>query len=127
MFGSKRIVLIGLFAGLTVIMLSSSAQASPISDISDGLNSALFGGANLYAAQLILTASVMTSVGMVLAMLRMDPIGIFIILFCVLAALTAIGWADITIILVAAMITVALFGKRVTTYVTGGGGGGDDD
>ena len=127
MFGSKRIVLIGLFAGLTVIMLSSSVQASPISDISDGLNSALFGGANLYATQLILTASVMTSVGMVLAMLRMDPIGIFIILFCVLAALTAIGWADITIILVSAMITVALFGKRVTTYVTGGGGGGDDD
>ena len=68
----------------------------------------------------------MTSVGMVLAMLKMDPIGIFIILFCVLAALTAIGWADITIILVAAMITVGLFGKRVTTYVTGGGGGNDE-
>ena len=47
MFGSKRIVLMGLFAGLTVVMLSSSVQASPISDISDGLNNTLFGGANL--------------------------------------------------------------------------------
>ena len=126
MFGSRRTIVPILLFGLTVVMLSSSVQASPISDISDGLNNTLFGGANLYAAQLILTASVMTSVGMVLAMLRMDPIGIFIILFCVLAALTAIGWADITIILVAAMITVALFGKRVTTYITGGGGGNDE-
>ena len=126
MFGSRRTIVPILLFGLTVVMLSSSAQASPISDISDGLNSALFGGANLFAAKLILTAAVMTSVGMVLAMLRMDTIGIFIILFCVLAALTAIGWADETIILVAAMITVAMFGKRVTTYMTGGGGGDED-
>ena len=127
MFGSKRIILIGLFAGLTVVMLSSSVQADgPINDISDGVNDTLFGGSNLFAAQAILTAAVMMAAGLVLAMARLPTMAIIIVLFCVLGALTAIGWANVTIMLIAVMVFVALFVKRVTEYFTGQGGGADE-
>jgi len=108
-----------------VMSASSMASASPVTDIADGLNNTLFGGTNLYAAQIILTAAVMMAAGLALAILGMPPTGMFIILFCVLGALTAIGWADITFILVAALIAVASFGATAVSWVTGGGGGSD--
>lgn len=108
--------------GLLLFIGSASASASPLSDVADGINDSLFGGENLYAAQTILTATVMVSVGMVLAMLKMPTAGLFIVLFCVLGALTAIGWADITFILVAALIAASMFAKTAVDYMSGGGG-----
>lgn len=122
MFGTK-ITYLGLIAIGTLLFIgSASASASPISDIAEGLNDALFGGTNLYAAQTILTACVMVSVGLFLAVFELPYVGVFIVLFCVLGALTAIGWADITFILVAALIAASMFAKTAVDYMSGGGG-----
>ena len=114
--------ILGIAGMLALFMATATASASPVTDIKDGLNDALFGGDNLYAAGTLLTAAVMVSVGLVLGMMRLPSAGIFIVLFCVLGALTAIGWADVTFILVAGLIAVALFGKTAVNYVSGGGG-----
>ena len=111
----------GLIFGLFASMCASSAQAGPISDISDGVNSALFDGTNLFAAQAILTACVMMGAGLVLAMVRLNITATIIVLFCILGALTAIGWANVTIMLISAMVFVALFVKRITEFFTGQG------
>ena len=111
--------LIGLMGTLGV---SSGASATPISDVADGVNDALFGGSNLFAAQAMLTAIVMVSVGLTLAMLRLNFIATFIVLFCVLGALTAMGWADPTLILVAGLFVVAMFVKKVADYWSGRAG-----
>jgi hypothetical protein len=124
----KQRMNLGLMAlmGLVGILAvgTMAARASVLSDIPDGLNTALLGGTSLYAAKAILTASIMASAGLAFAMVRMPPAGIFIILITVLGALTAIGWADLTFLALAAFITVALFGKTMAGWVTGTGESG---
>jgi hypothetical protein len=112
------------FIGL--MAASSTASAGPVSDIADGLNDALFGGGNLFAAQALLTAAVMVSVGLALAILGLDTIATFIVLFAVLGALTAIGWADPTMLLLAGLLVAGMFVSKMVGYFTGGGtsGGG---
>ena len=119
-YGICALITAFTFAGL--LAASGMAAASPLSDITDSLNDALFGGANLFAAQAILTAAVLVSVGLALAVLHLEQTATFIVLFAVLGALTAIGWANPMLILVAALLAVALFVKKVTAYWTGSGG-----
>lgn len=125
MYGARvrtcMIVTIAAFAGL--LAASSMVVASPMSDVADGVNDALFGGVNLFAAQAVLTGAVMIAVGLALSMLGLDQVATFIVLFAVLAMLTAIGWASPMLLLVAAMLVVALFVQKVTGYFTGAGGG----
>jgi hypothetical protein len=113
--------------GLLLFIGSASASAGPVSDIPDALNDALFGGSNLFAAQAVLTAAIMMSAGLFLAMMKLNMIATFIVLFCVLGGLTAIGWADPTLMLVAAMIAAGLFVKRITDYMTGHEGAADEE
>jgi len=109
--------------GLLALMSSSSAMASPINDIPDAINNALFGGVSLFAAQTILTAAIMMSAGLALAVAKLPPVGIFVVLFCVLGALTAIGWASLTFIVIASFIAVGLFAKTMTQYMGGSASG----
>ena len=127
MFFRANLSWIGLIAVFALTIVATGAQASPVNDIPDALNDSLFGGANLFAAQAILTAAIMMSAGLFLAMMKLNYIATFIVLFCVLGALTAVGWADPTIMLVAAMIVIALFVKRVVEYMTGAGEGTADE
>lgn len=126
--GKKTGMNIGLMAlmGLVGILAvgTMTASASVVSDIPAKLNTALLGGSSLYAAQMILTASIMMSCGLSLAMLRMPPAGIFIILFSVLGALSAIGWADVTFLAMAGFIAVAMFGRTMVDWVLGDKGAG---
>jgi hypothetical protein len=101
----------------------SSARASVVNDIPEALNDALFDGASVYASQLILTAAIMMSCGLPLALAKMPPAGMFIILLCVLGALTAIGWADVSFMIAAIFIMVAMFGKTMAEWLTGKGTG----
>jgi len=114
------------FAMLSFAMMAAigSASASVISDIPNQLNDALLDGASLFAAKAILTAAIMVSVGLLLAVLKMPVMGIFIVLLTTLAALTAIGWADISILILVAFIIVFMFGKTVIPALTGSQGGG---
>jgi len=117
----NRLPLMVAFMGLCAIFLMHDGRASIISDIPIQLNNALLDGTSLYAAKAILTAAIMVSAGMVIAMLKMPPTAIFIVLLAVLGALTAIGWADITFLILAALIVVAMFGKTMTEWMQGGG------
>lgn len=107
--------------GMLLFIGTATASASPVSDIPDAINDSLFGGANLFAAQAVLTAAIMMSAGLLLAMLGLNYISNFIVLFCVLGGLTAVGWADPTLLLIAGLFVVAMFVKKVTTYMTGQG------
>ena len=122
MYGTRYGIcaLITAFAFVGLMAASGMAAASPISDIADSLNDAMFGGTNLFAAQSILTAAVLVAAGLPLAVMRFDEKGIFIVLFAVLGALTAIGWAPPLLILVAALIAVGLFVQKMAGYWTGG-------
>lgn len=125
MSGKSRIGMFGVIALFGVVMMASSmASASPISDVADALNDGLFGGANLFAAQAILTAAVMMSAGLVLGMLGLDNIPNIIVLVSILAALTAIGWADPTMLLLTGMLIAGLGIKKGVEYMTGSGTAG---
>ena len=120
----SRTAIIGLFALGTFMTLVGGARASVISDIPEQMNNALFDGGNLYAAKVLLTAGIMMSAGMVLAVSKFPAAGMFIVLICVLGALTAIGWADVSMMIVAILITVAMFGSTIVQWVTGLKAGG---
>ena len=120
----RWLVIMSLIGGVTSIFAIGGANASIISDIPVQLNDAFLDGASLYAAKAILTAAIMVSAGLAIAMLRMPPSGIFICLLAVLGALTAIDWADITFLILAALIIVAMFGKTMVEWMQGGGAPG---
>ena len=120
-----RFPLMVAFMGLCAMFLMHDGRASIISDIPNQLNDALLDGTSLYAAKAILTAAIMVSAGMVIAMLKMPPTAIFIVLLSVLGALTAIGWADITFLIMAALIVVAMFGKTMTEWMQGKSSGAE--
>ena len=112
------LIMVIQFAAVGIFAVNG-ARASVISDIPVQLNDALLDGTSLYAAKAILTAAIMVSAGLVLAMLKMPPTGLFIVLLAVLGALTAIDWADITFLILAALIVVAMFGKTMTEWMQG--------
>jgi len=123
---TRRIIPLVLGFGIFAVLGFGlgSARASIINDIPDALNNALFDGASVYAAQLILTAGIMMSAGLALAVARMPPAGMFIVLLSVLGALTAIGWADVSFMIAAIFIMVAMFGKTMAEWLTGKPSGG---
>jgi len=127
MFGNARLSMISLIALFAFVSVAYVAAASPVSDIPDALNDGLFGGFNLFAAQAILTAIIMVSVGLFLAMMKLNYIATFIVLFAVLGALTAMGWADPTMMMLAALLVVGLFVKRIAEYMTGSQGAGSSE
>jgi len=59
------------------------------------------------------------SAGLTLAVAKMAPAGMFIVLLTVLGTLTAIGWADVTFMVVAIFITVGMFGKTMAEWILG--------
>lgn len=128
MYGRTRALSVSAIIGLLALLSCTfTVSAGPTTDIVDGVNNALFGGANEFAAQAILTAIVMMSAGLLLAMLHLDYIATFVVLFCILGGLTAMGWADPTIILVCGLFVVAMFTKRIVEYISGMGGQTSDD
>ena len=122
---NRWIVIMAIQFAAVGIFAVNGARASVISDIPIQLNNALLDGTSLYAAKAILTAAIMVSAGLVLAMLKMPPTGLFIVLLSVLGALTAISWADITFLILAALVIVAMFGKTMIEWIVGGSAGVD--
>jgi hypothetical protein len=119
----------GLMALLGIVSIlafgTMAASASIVSDIPAAVNTALLGGSSLFAARAILTAAIMMSAGMTLAMLKMPPVGIFIVLLMVLGALTAISWADISFLIMASLLIVAMFTKTIWEYIGGKSSGAE--
>ena len=125
MFGSKRIVLIGLFAGLTVVMLSSSAQAGFIDDVPDGLADQL--EVSRTVAELILSCSVLLCVGLVLAVAMGEdnnPLTIVIMMIGLVGMLTAIQWLDPWFLVMICMIIALLYASVLRDWTQSGKTGG---
>lgn len=106
--------------GMLLFIGTAQASAGPVTDIPEAINDALFGGGNLFGAQALLTAIVMVSIGLLLAMLKLNYVATFIVMFCVLGALTAIGWAEVTLLLICALFVVGMFAKKMAEYLGGG-------
>ena len=112
-------ILVGFF-GLFALTIMEGARASIISDIPVQLNNALLDGTSLYAAKALLTGAIMMSAGLVLAMQkRQSMILLLIVLMSILGALTAIGWADLTFLILAALACMAMFGSKMAGWMTG--------
>ena len=125
MFGSKRIVLIGLFAGLTVIMLSSSAQAGFIDDVPDGLADQL--EVSRTVAELIISCSILLAVGLAIAVASNEntsPFVMVVIIIAVIALLTAIQWLDPWLLIMICMIIALLYGGLMRGWAESSNSGG---
>lgn len=118
--------LAAIFGLVGLLAATGTVSAGLTNDVPDALNDVLFGGGNDFAAKAVLTACVLVSIGIFLAMMQLPKEATFIVLLGVIGALTAIGWADPTIILIAALIAVLAFTKRATEYFTGGGVSGEE-
>jgi hypothetical protein len=84
----------------------------------------LFGGSNLYAAKLILAGGMLASIGLALSVGKVNFMSTLIVMLTVASILIAIGWLDFWIIIVVALISVAIFGKAMISWVTGDTSGG---
>ena len=115
----NRVMFLTMAFGLLSMFAMGQSRASIVTDIPNSLNQALLGGSSLWAAQAILTAAIMMSCGLALAMLKMPPPGMFMVLLTVLGALTGIGWADISFLAMAGFIAVAMFGKTMAEWLLG--------
>ena len=125
MFGSKRIVLIGLFAGLFIVMFSTSAQAGFIDDVPDGLADQL--EVSRGVAELILSCSVLLCVGLVLAVAMgedKNPLTIVIMMIGLVGMLTAIQWLDPWYLVMICMIIALLYGSLMRGWAESSNSGG---
>ena len=116
-------IIVGLFA-LSSLMFIGMARASPYQDIPQGLNEALFGGSNLYAAKMILAGGVLASIGLAMSISKVNFMATVIVMLTTATILVAIGWLDFWIIILVALLVVSMFGKAMITWVSGDTTGG---
>jgi len=119
-----RIPILVAFFALSTLMFIGMASASPYQDIPQGINDALFGGSNLYAAKMILAGGILASIGLAMSMTKVNLMATVIVMLTTAAILTAIGWLDFWIIILVALLIVSIFGKAMITWVSGDTSGG---
>ena len=103
-------MLVGLMA---VPLVAVTVSASPMSDIPEGLNDALFDGANIYASRMILAGAVILAAVLSMAVAKLNPVGIIFMLLILIGILTAIGWLDYWVLVFAAIIVALIFAQMV--------------
>ena len=116
-------VMVGFFS-LGVLIFIGMASAAPYQDVPEGVNDALFGGSNLYAAKMILAGGILASIGLVMSISKVNFMATVIVMLTTAAILVAIGWLDFWIIILVALIIVSMFGKTMITWVSGDTSGG---
>jgi hypothetical protein len=100
------------------------ARAAPFQEIPQGLNEALFGGSNLYAAKMILAGGMLASIGLAMTVTKVNFMATVIVMLTTAGILTAIGWLDFWVIIMVALLVVAIFGKTMITWASGDQSGG---
>jgi len=70
-------------------------------------------------AGVILAAAILVSVALVLAMAKMNQLGVIIVLISVLALTMIIGWMPYWVVILVILVTVSMFGKTITDWFTG--------
>lgn len=96
-----------LFAFISILALTGSAQAGPINELPENLGNAL--EVDPQVAGFILAAGVIIAVALPLAKLRFKPLGIFMVLIVVMGVLTIINWLQTWVMILATIVAVAMF------------------
>lgn len=105
---------------MLVSVLSSNAMAFDLNTIPESLNDAVFDGQNLMMAKYLLATCIMVSVGLAMAVAKFNMIATVIVLLGLIGFLTALGWVDVWLILLAALLIVAISSKNLVAWITGG-------
>ena len=116
-------IMVGFFS-LGALMFIGMASAAPYQEIPEGLNEALFGGSNLYAAKMILAGGILASIGLAMSISKVNFMATVIVMLTTGAILVAIGWLDFWIIILVALLIVSMFGKAMISWVSGDTAGG---
>jgi hypothetical protein len=116
MFGrSSRVSMIGLTALFALTFCAWGATATPIDDIPEALSDSL--GITTTAAEMVLSACVLLSVGLLLAILKGGNMALTsIVLLAFVGMLTAIGWLDAWLLVMAALIIALIFGAQLRDW-----------
>lgn len=108
-------VLFGL--GLFVFVGSMVASAGIINDAPESLADSL--GVTTIAAEYILSAAVLLSVGLALALFKgSNMAATVIVLLAFIGMLTAIGWLDAWLLIMVALIIALMFGSQLREWGT---------
>ena len=108
------LALMVLVFGATTIVSADSA----FNDTANGVANAL--GVSASTAGFILGISILITVGMTLASLRMNGLGILIVLVGVVGMLTLIGWLPIWVLATIALLCAGLTIARLAEWLSGG-------
>jgi hypothetical protein len=95
-----------------------TASALSMSDVPNAVNNAFFGGLNLTAAELLLTALVIISVAITCQIGKQELIPTVIIMVATLGALTAFGWAPIWMMIMTGLVVAGFFGVKMSDIYT---------
>jgi len=119
---TRMVVCVMGFMALMLIW-TQGTQASSIDDIPGLVNDAIFGGEDLTMAKYLLSTAILVGAGLAMAASKLNMTATIIVLLGLIGFLTALGWVDIWLILLAALVIVALSSKTFVGWITGGGGG----
>jgi len=119
-----RTGILAILAFYFFFYLVGGASASPYQDIPEGVNDALFDGANLFAAKMILAGAILTSIGLGLSVGKVNLMATVIVMLVIASILVAIGWLDFWIIIMVALLVAVMFGKAMIVWASGDQTGG---
>lgn len=105
-----------------ILVVASSTLAWSLSDIPEQVNSALFAGGNLFAAKMLLSASVLASIALAMAAGKQPMLPMMVVLVATMGALIAIGWLDVWLMVMVGLLIAGMFGKRMADIYSGAGG-----
>lgn len=108
---------------LALLFVSASSSAAPFNDIPEAVNEALFEGANLYAAKMILAGAILLSAILAMGMAKLGLVPMIFMILVLVGILTAIGWLDYWILVLGAIIVAIMFAGKVTETLDRSSGG----
>lgn len=95
------------------------AEGFDLASIPTAVNDALFGGANLIAAQLILTAVIMFTALLPMLVGKSRPDMIMVVMAMIVLVCSAIGWLDQAVAMVMLLITAVALAKSASKAIGG--------
>ncbi len=120
----KSVPIVAFGAIAITLAISADASAGIINDLPRAINKALFDDSNLTAAKALLAGGVLAALGAFVAVCRLNTVGTAILMIGMIGVLTAVGWLDYWLLILAALVVVALFAGRMADYISGHNKGG---
>ena len=119
MVAGMMTMLLATFAFAFLMLGTMTVSAGGVSDIPATFASAL--GITVDVAMVIISAMILVSVGLTMAVLNVNPIGITIVMVSLIGVLTLVGWFPVWLMIIVIIVTAAMFGRMMSGWITGGG------